>query len=72
MQIDYLYHGVKGFERFAYYCYRYDMISKEANRRYKIALFYQKYGLEATLKESKNNIQPAYTVGSFIPESFMI
>jgi len=50
MQTDYLFKGIKGFERFAYYCYRYDMISKEANRRYKIVLFYQKYGLAATLE----------------------
>jgi len=50
MQTDYLFHGIRGFERFAYYCYRYDMISKEANRRYKIVLFYQKYGLAATLE----------------------
>jgi len=50
MQTDYLFHGIKGFERFAYYCYRYDMASKEANRRYKIVLFYEKYGLEATLE----------------------
>ena len=32
MQTDYLFHGIKGFERFAYYCYRYDMVSKEANK----------------------------------------
>lgn len=50
MQTDYLFHGIKGFERFAYYCYRYDMISQEAHRRYKIVLFYQKYGLAATLE----------------------
>ena len=40
MQTDYLFHGIKGFEKFAYYCYRYDMVSKEAKRRYKIVLFY--------------------------------
>ncbi|HHD78058.1 MAG TPA: hypothetical protein ENK98_00210, partial [Epsilonproteobacteria bacterium] len=50
MQTDYLFYGIKGFERFAYYCYGYDMESTEANRRYKIILFYQKYGLEATLE----------------------
>jgi len=50
MQTDYLFHGIKGFERFAYYCYRYDMVSTEAQRRYKIVLFYEKYGLEATLE----------------------
>jgi len=50
MQTDYLFHGIKGFERFAYYCYRYDMVSKEANKRYKIVLFYEKFGLEATLQ----------------------
>jgi len=50
MQTDYLFHGIKGFERFAYYCYRYDMISQETQRRYKIVLFYQKYGLSATLE----------------------
>jgi len=31
MQTDYLFKGIKGFERFAYYYYRYDTISKEAN-----------------------------------------
>ena len=50
MQTDYLFHGIKGFERFAYYCYRYDMVSKEAQKRYKIVLFYEKFGLEATLE----------------------
>ena len=50
MQTDYLFHGIRGFERFAYYCYRYDMVSKEANKRYKIVLFYEKFGLEATLQ----------------------
>ena len=50
MQIDYLFHGIKGFERFAYYCYSYDMTSKEAEIRYKIILFYEKYGLDATLE----------------------
>jgi len=49
MQTDYLFRGIRGFERFAYYCYRFDMASQEANRRYKIVLFYQKFGLEATL-----------------------
>ena len=50
MQTDYLFHWVKGFERFAYYCYRYDMASQEALKRYKIILFYEKYGLNATLE----------------------
>ncbi len=50
MQTDYLFHGVRGFERFAYYCYGYDMASKEAERRYKIVFFYEKYGLDATLE----------------------
>jgi len=50
MQTDYLFHWVKGFERFAYYCYRYDMASQEALKRYKIILFYEKYGLDATLE----------------------
>ena len=50
MQTDYLFHGIKGFERFAYYCYSYDMTSKEALRRYKIILFCEKYGLDATLE----------------------
>ena len=50
MQTDYLFHGIRGFERFAYYCYRFDMISQEAQRRYKMVLFYEKYGLEATLE----------------------
>ena len=50
MQTDYLFHGIKGFERFAYYCYRYNMVSIEAKRRYKIVLFYEKFGLDATLE----------------------
>ena len=50
MQTDYLFHGIRGFERFAYYCYRFDMISQEAQRRYKMVLFYEKYGLDATLE----------------------
>ncbi len=32
------------------YCYSYDMIGKEANRGYKIIIFYQKYGFDATLE----------------------
>jgi len=50
MQTDYLFHGVKGFARFAYYSYHLDMISKEAQKRYKIIKFYEKYGLNATLE----------------------
>ena len=50
MQTDYLFHWIKGFKRFAYNCYRYDIISKEANKRHKIVPFYQKYGLDATLE----------------------
>ena len=45
-----MFNGIKGFAKFAYYCYRYDMASKEANRRFKIVKFYEKYGLEATIE----------------------
>jgi len=50
MQTDYFFNWVKGFKEFANYCYSYDMASIEANKRYKIVLFYEKYGLEATLE----------------------
>jgi len=50
MQTDYLFNGIRGFKRFEYYCYHYEMASQEANRRYKIVNFYQKYGLQATLE----------------------
>ena len=66
MQTDYLFKGIKGFERFAYYCYRYDMISKEANRRYKIVLFYQKYGLAATLEAFEISKRTLYRYKSLL------
>jgi transposase InsO family protein len=69
VQADYLFHGLKGFERFAYYCYRYDMISKEANRRYKIVLFYQKYGLEATLEAFDISKRTLYRYQAILKES---
>ena len=50
MQTDYLFNWVRGYKRFAYYCYSYDMVNKEAERRYKILSFYEKYGLDATLE----------------------
>jgi len=69
MQTDYLFHGIKGFERFAYYCYRYDMASTEANRRYKMVLFYQKYGLEATLEAFDISKRTLYRYQSILKKS---
>jgi len=46
----YMFHSIRGFERFAYYCYHYDMINKEAKRRYKIVMFYKEYGVTAALE----------------------
>ncbi len=45
-----MFNGIKGFAKFVYYCYRYDMASNEANRRFKIVKFYEKYGLEVTIE----------------------
>jgi len=69
MQTDYLFHWVKGFERFAYYCYRNDMASYEAKRRYKIVLFYQKYGLEATLEAFDISKRTLYRYQSILKKS---
>ena len=66
MQTDYLFKGIKGFERFSFYCYRYDMISKEANRRYKIVLFYEKFGLEATLEAFEISKRTLYRYKSLL------
>lgn len=48
MQTDYRYNWIKGYKRFARFCYRLGMISEEANQRYKILQFFERYGLEAT------------------------
>jgi hypothetical protein len=48
MQTDYRYNWIKGYKRFTRFCYRLGMISEEANQRYKILQFFDRYGLEAT------------------------
>ncbi|MDD3591973.1 MAG: integrase core domain-containing protein [Sulfurovum sp.] len=45
------------------------MISKEANRRYKIVLFYQKYGLEATLEAFDISKRTLYRYQAILKES---
>jgi hypothetical protein len=45
MQTDYRYNWMKGYKRF---CHHLGMISEEANQRYKILQFFDRYGLEAT------------------------
>ncbi len=66
MQTDYLFRSIRGFERFAYYCYRYDMVSKEAQRRYKMVLFYEKYGLAATLEAFEISKRTLYRYQSLL------
>ena len=48
MQTDYLFNGIKGYTTFRRFSYLWTMKTKEADRRYKILQFYDKYGLEAT------------------------
>jgi hypothetical protein len=69
MQTDYLFHGIKGFERFAYYCYRYDMVSIEANRRYKIVLFNEKM---ADWLIDYNTIIPHHSLNMKNPVQYLI
>ena len=48
MQRDYLFNGIKGYEKFRKLCYNLEMRTKEANKRLQIIQFFDKYGLEAT------------------------
>ena len=48
MQTDYLFNGIRGYARFKRFGYLLEMETKEANERYKIVQFFDKYGLEAT------------------------
>jgi transposase len=50
MQTDYRYNWIREYKRFARFCYRFGMISEEANRRYKIIQFLDKYGIEAAIE----------------------
>ncbi len=50
MQTDYLFNGIKGYTTFKRFSYLFDMENKEANDRYKIIQFFDKYGLEATIE----------------------
>jgi len=45
MQTDYLFNGIKGYTTFRRFSYLWTMKTKEADRRYKILQFYDKYGL---------------------------
>lgn len=48
MQADYLFNGIKGYAQLKRFSYLFEMCTQEANKRYKILQFYEKYGLEAT------------------------
>ncbi|MCV6599360.1 MAG: integrase core domain-containing protein [Alphaproteobacteria bacterium] len=50
MQREYFFNGIKGYSTFKRFSYLFDMDNKEANDRYKIIQFYDKYGLEATIE----------------------
>lgn len=50
MQTDYLFHGIKGYAYIKRFSYLFEMENKEANERYKIIKFFDKYGLEATIE----------------------
>ena len=50
MQTDYLFNGIRGYTTFRRFSYLFDMDNKEANDRYKIIQFFDKYGLEATIE----------------------
>jgi|GEM_PF-1053128 len=50
MQTDYLFNGIRGYITFRKFSYLFDMDNKEANDRYKIIQFFDKYGLEATIE----------------------
>ena len=48
MQTDYLFNGIRGYASLKRFGYLLEMKTKEAKERYKILLFFEKYGLEAT------------------------
>jgi len=48
MQADYLFNGIKGNTKLKRFSYIFNMCTQEANKRYKILQFYEKYGLEVT------------------------
>ena len=50
MQIDYLFHGIRGYRTFKRVCYLWEMETEEAQRRVKILRFWERYGLEATME----------------------
>ena len=50
MQTDYLFNGIKGYAYIKRFSYLFEMKNKEANERYKILQFYDKYGLNATIE----------------------
>ncbi len=48
MQADYMFNGIKGYAQLKRFSYIFEMCTTEANQRYKILQFYERYGLEAT------------------------
>ena len=48
MQTDYLFNGIKGYSQFRRFSYLFTMNTKEATNRYKILMFLDKYGINAT------------------------
>ncbi len=50
MQTDYLFHGIKGYAHIKRFSYLFNMENDEANKRYKILKFCDKYGIEATIE----------------------
>ena len=50
MQTDYLFNGIKGYAYIKRFSYLFEMKNKEANERYKILKFFDKYGLNATIE----------------------
>ena len=49
MQNQYVTYGIKGFNKIANLYYKYENMSKSANKKYQILCFWDKYGLNATI-----------------------
>jgi len=50
MQTDYLFNGLKGYAFIKKFNYIFYMENNEANKRYKILKFFDKYGIDATIE----------------------
>ena len=69
MQTDYLFNGLKGYIKLRNISYLWDMTTKEANERYKILQFCNKYGLDATIEAFNISKRTIYRWKSILKEN---